>query len=187
MDIISINSNISEENDNIHYITSNEYLKTIIENNYIKIIKKAQKTKNASNYYISPNLRIKLYNCKLMIANANYFVLIFDKKDNMSLLLMLRSIDNMLYNYIKSNYYISNNKIKYSIHSETDEIFTIRCTLPHYKNKYFITCDFEEEKNVKFTIPKTYKILKSIHIELRNLWETPEKIGYNTEVKYINY
>lgn len=163
-----------------------EYLKELIENNVLKIMKRTQKNKENSNYYISPNLKIKLYNCKLMIVTPTYFVLSFDKFKNTTLLNLLRNVDNLLFKYIKSNYYIRD-KIKYPIHSETDDIFTIRCSLPKLKNRYFITCDFEDQKNVPFTLPRTNIILKEISVEIRNIWETPDKIGYNIEVKHINY
>lgn len=169
------------------FITS-EVLSKLIADKNISIIKKSQKTSDYYNYFITPTLTIRLFNPMIIVSNPKYFVLSFEKSNNLVLLSMLKNIHEKLMFFIKSNYYIRDgNKLKHPIHVESEEYFTIRCSLPHFNNKYFIKCDFEDEKNVKFTLPRQKIKVKSIHLDIRNIWETNNKIGYNLEVKYINY
>lgn len=167
-------------------ILNTEILKQLLDENVLKMIRKQQKNTKYYNYYFNENIGIKLYKCKVLYSNENYIVFEFDKYENLMLLQLLRNIHNMLITRLKLMYNISDDLIIYTPYSETDEKFTIRCNIPHIKNKYIIDC-FLEEMKIPFNIPKKGIILDTVVLEFRNIWENSNRLAYNIEIKKIVY
>jgi hypothetical protein len=149
--------------------------------------KKSQKIASNTNYYISPNLKIKLFNPQVIFIDRKYLVLSFNKEKYASLLNLLKTTNNNIYSALEEKFVLDKNKTAYSIVSESESYFTLRCSLPHFKNKYFIKCKFEDEQDVPFTFPKKNIFLKCIYVDIRSIWETSEKRGFNLEIKFIDY
>jgi hypothetical protein len=75
---------------------------------------------------------------------------------------------------------------KYEVFQEQQDTFTIRCYMPHFKNKYHIETYLRGEK-IQFNIPRKNVVLESVYVDVRNIWEKNNKMGYNLEVKVIVY
>jgi hypothetical protein len=167
-------------------LTSSESLKNMINEGILNIIQKRQKMDNAYNYYFTPNLAIEVYNPKVSYAHSKYFILTFEKKTNLAFLLMLRKIDEYLKSYLQTSYIIDPEHVFYNLYGEQPETFTLRCSLPQIRNKYLVTCKFGDE-SVEFSLPRNNVNLKKITFEIRNVWNANNKLGYNLEVKFIDY
>lgn len=163
--------------------------KSIIElcnNNIITIIKKNQKTRSNYNYFISPNLSIPLYNSKVLISTQDYIVLEFDKINNFNLYLMLKTIDKYIINYLKECFTIDEKITIYSLYSDTETHFTIRCSLPNYNYKYSIKYYNSENNQIPFKLPKKDSIIPKLSFDIRNLWHSNNRIGYNLQLKLLS-
>lgn len=145
--------------------------------------RKSQKEKGSYNYYITPNCSIYLYDAVVMIADPKYIVLKFDKVKHASLLKLLNTISNQMIDMLKQSYPLSY-KIIFPIYGEQQDTFTVRCSLPHVRNKYFIDCVFENE-TVDFALPRRNCVFQKIGVVVRNIWENKERIGFNIEIKSL--
>lgn len=157
-------------------------LKELVQNGNLGILRKAQKQKNAYNYYFTPNLSINLYNANVIVSNEKYIVLQFNKSNSLNLLGMLRNVSVLLYEAIKDCYVLEATNT-YNLVSEQDETFTLRVHLPRSTNKYNIT--YEDDKLMPFKVPKKGATLGCATIELRNLWEKDNVSGFNLELKSV--
>lgn len=162
-------------------IKSSNDLFELIQTRTLSIIKKSQKAQSAYNYYFNPSIQFEVYNSKVIICNSNYMVFEFDKYKHSSLYKMLQSINQQLYNYLKNSYTFNAETI-YNIFSETDNTFTLRCYLPHVGRKYLIQCMFYNQ-DVPFKLPNPNYIFESITIDIKNIWESNNRIGFNLELK----
>lgn len=169
------------------FITNSETIIELKKNKNLKFQKKAQKIVTNTSYYIFPKLKIKLFSPQVIFVDKKYLVLSFNKEKNASLLNLLKTLNETVYSELENQIVLNKNKQNYSIVGENEMYFTLRCSLPHFKNKYFITCNFEGQENVPFTFPRKNVFLKCIYLDVRNIWETSEKRGYNLEIKFIDY
>lgn len=158
----------------------------ILQDLKIKILKKTQKISSNHNYYFSPNMAMNLYNPKVIFINPKFIVFEFDKRTHLNLLLLIRRLDNMLQNQLKKQFSELFDKEIYNIVSETDTHFTLRCFLPTVRNKYNIICKGDVD-NMVFKLPRLDCVFKDIMIEIKNVWQTGDKRGYNIELKSVNY
>jgi hypothetical protein len=142
-------------------ILNTEVLKQLLDEDVLKIIRKQQKNTKYYNYYFNENIGMRLYKCKVLYSNENYIVLEFDKFQNIMLLQLLRNVHNMLIKRLKIMYNITDEITIYTPYSETDDNFTIRCNIPHVKNKYGVECLFEQMK-IPFNIPKKGIVLDAV-------------------------
>lgn len=164
---------------------NSEIIKQLCNNNEISIIRKSQKNLGDYNYFVSPNLTINLYGAKVIIVTRDYIVLQFSKIEKITLLSMLRTIDNYIIKYLKECFFIQPTTTIYSLFSETDTHFTLRISLPHYKYKYSIKCYNDDNNQIPFTLPYVQSILSESFIDIRNLWSSNNRIGYNLQLKKI--
>ena len=104
----------------------------------------------------------------------------------MNLLLLIRRLDDTLQKQLKKNFSELFDKEIHNIVSETDTHFTLRCFLPTVRNKYNIICKGDVD-NMIFKLPRLDCVFKDIMIEIKNIWKTGDKIGYNIELKSVNY
>lgn len=167
-------------------ILNSEVLSELINNNNINILKKNQKDSNNSNYYFNPSMGLNLWRSKVIFTNPKFIVLQFKIVDNINLLTLLRNIDTRLQRLLKSKYSELFNVDIYSIMSERDDIFTIRCHLPNYKGKYFIKNETDNGDSV-FKLPLLNATIDHCMIEIRNVWQTDKKYGFNVELKSVKY
>ncbi len=165
---------------------NSEKVKDMVANCELSIIRKPQKEAGNYNYYFTPNMTVKLYNAKVIVSDPKFLVLQFTKSSSLNLLIMLRSINASLTSYLRRCYVIDEDKMLYPCFSEQEDTFTIRCYLPHIRNKYFITTEFDGVES-KFVLPRPNNILSCVTVEYRNIWESTDKLGFNMEVKVIKH
>jgi len=165
-------------------IITADVLRQMISNGNVSIIKKNQKGVDSYNYYFTPNLGLELYNVVVIATNPKYLVFRFDKRTHLSLLMMLKSINEQLKDYLSRSYIIDTEHTFYDISSEQPETFTLRCSLPQTRGRYGINCLFENQ-NVRFNLPRNGAMYSKVTLEIRNVWETNKKLGYNLELKYV--
>lgn len=167
----------------------------ILDNVNIKIFKFTNKN-NFKNYFFSPNISIKLYNPKITWIENNNISFSFQKyatienniivkNDNISLLDLLRNINTTLlkifYDY-KENYGHTQNEDLPCLFYEKDTHFYIKCNLPNKNGKYFIKTQDQD-----FTKPKIGTEYTSVILDIRNIWEINDKVGFRLELKEINF
>lgn len=164
-------------------LKSSGELYQLIQEKTLALLRKQQKTQDAFNYYLNPSISFQINNPKVIICNSNYIVFQLDKYKNLSLYQMLKSINDQLYNYLK---YLYNTEAEtsHTIFSEVDDNFTLRCYLPHIGKKYSIQSTFFN-KEVPFTLPKINCVIDAAIIDIKNLWEMNNRIGFNLELKVL--
>lgn len=162
-------------------ILNSEIINDLISSKTLVLQSKFKK-QNGKNYFFIPNIGIKLFNAKVSWIDPfkKNISFAFNKRDNMSLLIMLRYINDRLI-------FVYNNKSIYPkpvapFFFEKDELFYIRCYLPNIKGKYHIESYFNNNLE-SFTIPKLSSIYNIIIIDIRNIWEDENKSGFNLELK----
>ena len=158
----------------------------------LKVTKKPQKVPGNYNYYFTSEsniLELTLYNPKVIFVKSTFIVLEFTKKESLSLLNKLRSMDIMFKNLVISS--SSNSEINwYPMHSEQEETFSIRLHLPQIRNSYKIDYYITEpstNETVKyaFTLPRVSAKYNKAVVNVKNVWETSGKFGYNIELKSV--
>jgi len=166
------------------HITSANQFREIIETGQISIIQKRQKV-SGYNYFLSPNIGFQLYGAKVLSSDPNYLVLGFDIAGHASLFSLLKYVDDKIKDYLKTSYIIEStvfhNLYK---HLDTERTFSIRCYLPHLGNRYFTECT-SDGKRVGFNIPRKFATIDSAYVEIRNVWESNNRLGYNIELKSV--
>jgi hypothetical protein len=71
----------------------------------------------------------------------------------------------------------------YSVVSEQENTFTIRCSLPNYKGYYNIVYELDEV--LPFKLPRKGNIIETARVDIRNLWKNNGVLGFNLELKYM--
>lgn len=170
---------------NNSFIITSEILKNFEENKSLKLIKKKQKNVNNYNYYLTPNLSIKLYNPKVLFVTNSYIVFEYKKHDILNLFNLLKHANEMIYKEL-SLFTRLDIKNVYNLYSIVDESLTIRCSLPQKNKKYLIeSIDMYTNEKKQFNIPKKGICVNEVILDIRNVWETDDKIGFNLELKSI--
>jgi len=144
-----------------------------------------QVTNNAYNYYIQPKLAIKLYNAQVSLVNERYIVFVFDKFRDSSLLVLLKNISSSILRQLERVDSV-NVEQSFPVFSETETLFTIRCSLPSFRGKYHIQ-QFEDGTLQQFRLPRTKATIESVQLEIRNLWVLDNRLGFNLELKIVEY
>lgn len=141
------------------------------------------------NFFFAPNIGIKLYSPKVSWLDTKGISFCFNKMENMSLLDLLKYINNSLnkiYINYKKNNGLPNDTTLSPLYYEKDDSFYIKCHLPNVKGKYFITYNSETEKDAKFSKPRIGCVYSSVVIDIRNIWETDnKKAGVHLELKEV--
>lgn len=167
------------------HIVTHELLNALERENELNVVKKEQTGAIVGlNYFISPKLSIRLYKPKVLFVNPKSITLEMSKI-NTGLLGLLRRCDTMIMGKIDEQ--DKQEKIKYNIfyENENNNTFCLRCYLPAYKSKYLIKYVVEGNESI-FKLPNTNCQLDEVIIDIRNVWISNNKIGYNLELKYIH-
>ena len=141
-------------------LTNSDDFKSVVET--IKIIRRSQKKQDYYNYYIYPKLVIKIETPEIVACNQKYLILKLTESHE-SVKVLLDIMNSHFNSYIKNNFN-TGNKVMSHIHYQD----TVKCHFP--PNKLF---------NLKNT--------ESINVELHNIWETGDKIGYHFVVESTKY
>jgi hypothetical protein len=166
-------------------LLTSDVIRGLCSDGRLTVIEKKQKNGGDYNYYITPNLAFRLYRGKVIVSDTKYIVLQFDKYTNLNLLHLLRTTTSCISNYLKSCIDINTDLI-YPLCSEQDNTFTIRMSLPHVRQKYFIEAkSLEENEVIPFRKPFVGTILTEAQAEIRNLWQNKGRIGFNIELKHV--
>lgn len=173
---------------------------SIVLNNYLLdnvdiVIFKYTNKNNFKNYFFSPNISIKLYNPKVTWVDNNNVSFSFEKyvtienniivkSDNIAFLDLLRNINTsllkVLYDY-KENYGHIQNESLPCLFYEKDRYFYIKCNLPNKNGKFFI-----KTQDSNFIKPRIGTEYTSVILDIRNIWELNDKVGFRLELKEIN-
>ncbi len=165
-----------------------EILNELKTDSTFTFFRKVQRNTNNYNYFTTKKTCLKLYNCKVVYVDTKTITLQFEKKSSLSLLILMRAVHHFLRDKLNSLTNLTQtNKTFYSLVVEGDDTFTIRCYLPHHNRKYFIDGFDETGNKTDFILPRINNVLTCVCIDIRNIWETTDKLGYNLEVKSINY
>lgn len=159
-------------------LQSADTLRTLCEHGKLGISQKEQP--QGYNYYFTPPLRLTLYSPKVVVSTSSYIVLQYDKYEKEKLFNMLRSISSQLKAHLKRCFPIRSEINVYDMFMEQSMTFTIRCSLPHVGKKYFI-----ETTTPPFRVPRSNEHLHCVGIDIRNMWESNNRIGFNLELKHI--
>lgn len=166
-----------------NFIITTELLKTLNETQSLSLIKRKQRNIENYNYYITPNLSFELFNPKVMFITPKFIVFEYKKHEILNLFALLKLTNEMIKNKLK-NYTRLDLKNVYDLYSVTDDTLTIRCSLPQKNNKYLIkNIDMYTNETRVFTLPRKGILLNSVIIDIRNIWEIDDKIGFNLELK----
>lgn len=166
-----------------NFIITTELLKSL--NETISLIKRKQRNIENYNYYITPNLSFELFNPKVMFITPKFIVFEYTKHEILGLFTLLKSTNDIIKNKLK-NYTRLDLKNVYDLYSITNETLTIRCSLPQKNNKYLIkNIDMYTNETRTFALPRKGILLNSVIIDIRNIWEIDDKIGFNLELKSI--
>lgn len=159
----------------------------VLSNLKVGILRRSQKMECNHNYYFSPNMAMHLYDAKVVFINPKFIVFEFDKSTHLTLLDLMRRLNDKLQTELKKNCSELFDKEIYNIVSEKETSFSIRCFLPTIRGKYNIICKDSDENGLIFKLPRLDCIFKEITIEIKNVWQTGDKRGFNIELKSVNY
>jgi hypothetical protein len=167
-------------------IVTSDTIRNLCTEGSLTIIKKRQKANACYNYYITPNLTLKLYEGRVVVSDAKFLVLQFDKYTNLSLLQLLRTTTSCITDYLKRCADIST-QMMYSLCSEQENTFTVRVYLPNVRqSRYFIeTKIVDQDESIPFRRPNVGVVLRETRVEIRNVWEKDGRTGFNLELKYV--
>lgn len=183
--MIQEDNNDDNNNKKSSLVLSSELLNNLRENNNLNLIKRKQKNSNNYNYYITPNISFNLYKPKVLFIDTKFIVFEYKKHDVLNLYYLLKTTNDMI-KYKLSYCTRIDLKTIYDIFSVREDVLTIRCYLPQNKGIYNIKfIDSITNETSKFSLPKKGVYLDQVHIDIRNIWEVNDKIGYNLEVRYI--
>lgn len=167
-------------------ILNSDRLMELVESNSLKILKRSQKVSTDCNYYFTPTMGIKLYKPMVKFIDKKFIVFEFQKSDHLSLLLLLRHINNILLRQLRTKFSETFNESIHNLFSEDDLVFTLRCYLPNNKGKYFIKVeDAETGAALPFILPNTNRYYDNCIVEIRNIWKRKETYAFNLELKHI--
>ena len=168
-------------------ILNSDVIKQLVEKGTFKILKKNQKVLGNCNYYFAPNMGVRVYNPKIKFVDKKFLVFEFTKVDSLSLLLLLRHINDVLLNELRSKFSETFDKTIYNFFSEDELSFTLRCYLPSNNGKYFVQVeDSETGSKIPFKLPRVNTTYNESMMEIRNVWKKNETYGFNLELKYIS-
>lgn len=154
-------------------------------------------TKAFHNFFIEPNIGLKLYNCKVGYIDYKTISFSFNLIENRSLLLLLDNIHNSI--QVATDKYRENfglvlkpiNKMYY-IDTRNKNVFYIKCNLPNRNGKYLIDYYDSAEigsgiNNKVFNRPLVKCVYHHVIIDIRNVFfETSRDItALHLELKQV--
>jgi hypothetical protein len=161
-------------------ILNSELLNNIIQSNSLTLMKKFQRGKNGLNYFLIPNIGVKLFNVKVTWVDPFKKNLSFsiNRWENPNLITLLRHINTSLSELYKNMSY-SNLNVAPFFFEKGDYIY-IRTYLPNTNGKYHIHNNLGN-----FIVPRKDSTFDSITIYFKNIWEDDTKAGFNIELKEV--
>jgi hypothetical protein len=161
-------------------LLSSNVLTEIVNNTGINIQRKL--VKGTSNYYFTPNMGVKLYNAQVSEVNPKYIVFKYKLIEATTLHTLLSFINSTFKASV--NHLVKKGKPFYNLFNSSDDYFYIRCHLPYKYGRYF-TSYTVDGVDTPFKLPRPGLVYSQVVFEIRNVWETTEKAGFNLEVKQI--
>lgn len=150
-------------------ILNSEILKKINNSEYEEIHFSTKKARNGYyNFFIHPNVGIRLYNAKVSWIDGYKKNLCFcyKKYENLNLLDFLKNVNYTINSSFKN---FRNVDKDVSLFYEKDDVFYIKC---------FIKVN---------EIIRVGNVYSSVDIDLRNIWENEDKnLGINLELRKLN-
>jgi hypothetical protein len=167
-------------------ILTNENINTLISTKSLHVSRKQQKIRGNFNYFLSPQMCLRIFNCKVLISDPKYIVLEFDKITDSTLYFFLQKISKSLIDYTTSIFNLSEENIFYSLYSDVDSKFTIRCYLPQSQKKY-TTKYYVDNEEMPFKCIKPRIFIDQVIIDVKNIWQNNNRIGFNLELAKVYF
>lgn len=165
----------------VKVILNTSVLKGLMENNALKIVRKIQKNNARDvNFFFSPSIGLELFNPQVSFVDSKTVVLTFCKSKDINLLIMLRYINKTLSSFLTP----SDDQKVYDMFTETDTTFSLRCYLPSFKGKY-CTKYYEDAEEKRFKFPRLNSTLPFVLLDIKNIWCSNNRYGYNLVVTEI--
>lgn len=164
-------------------ITSHDVLKTL----QIGINRKSQKENNCYNYFFTPNVSIRIYKPLISVVNKDYIVFKFDKYRNSGMYHLIEDINKRLYSVVESNYNIEGIQ-RDNILLVNENFVYLKAHLPHKNSKYFISVHNKDTDKLSgtFWLPNANAVYDEVVLDIRNVWQYRNKLGYRLELKYVS-
>jgi len=168
-------------------IVTGNTLKNLTENGGLKIARRRQKKEGDNyNYFVSPKLMLEFHNGIVSYAAPTYIVIQYQKVTHIGLLSFLRYVSECFKRLVKP--YVVNEKTIYNLYLEKEDTFSVRCHLPRNGKGYtFKVVDSCTKKEIEYTVPNKNVTIDYALVDIKNLWESSEKIGFNLEVRCLEY
>ena len=161
------------------FINSN-IIENLIQNRKLRLTLKNQKL-NGENYFFNPQLKIKLYNTRIVEIQEKFIIIDFDKDDLQGLKIV--NINKNLKEYIERSINIDN-KILYNLYTENTKKIRIRCLIPILNGMYKLEY-IRDGTKIAFNNIYINSIIKEIEICVKNIWVKENRIGFNLIVEKI--
>lgn len=165
----------------VKVVLNTQVLKDLMERNALNVVRKTQKNSaNDVNFFFSPSIGLELYNPQVSFVDLKTVVLTFCKGKDINLLIMLRYINKTLLSFLNP----SEHQKVYDIFTESDSTFSLRCYLPSFKGKYSIKF-YEDADEKRFKFPRLNSTLPYVLLDIKNIWCSNNRYGYNLVVTEI--
>lgn len=142
---------------------------------------------DGKNYFLIPNVGIKLYNAKVswIDPSKKNLSFCFNRYENLSLLTMLQYIDSRIVATLKDKTSMAKNVAPF--YFVKGDYFYIRCYMPNTQRTgtYNITSYFNNNLE-PFDVPRILSVYSAVIIDIRNIWEDNDRAGYNLELKEVS-
>uniref|UniRef100_A0A6C0H6S2 Uncharacterized protein n=1 Tax=viral metagenome TaxID=1070528 RepID=A0A6C0H6S2_9ZZZZ len=151
-------------------IIDSEEIKAMCEDGRLSIYMKPQRNGQGNNYLFTPDIGVIFRNVRVIELNTKYVILGLNQSDGGDGI----SLGKYLQNYLKRSYYIPDTVPFYDLVNRTtdNEEYCIRCYLPQIRGKSVFGLRQSEQ-------------LESVTLEIKNVWQLSNKLGFNVEVRCV--
>jgi hypothetical protein len=166
----------------VQVILNTSVLKDMVENGSLGVLVKPQKNSHSgeTNMFFSPSIGLELFNPQVTFVDLKTVVFTFSKVKDINLLIMLRYINKTLLSFLNPG---EDQKV-YDIFHETDTTFSLRCYIPSFRGKYSVKY-FEDNEEKRFKVPKLNSFIPFVLIDIKNIWCSNNRYGFNLVLSEI--
>ncbi|NBP02835.1 MAG: hypothetical protein EBU90_22510 [Proteobacteria bacterium] len=151
-------------------IVDSQEIAAMCEDGRLSINMKPQRNGQGNNYLFNPDIGIICTNVSVIELNTKYVILGLNPTDGADGI----RLGKHLQNYLKRSYYIQETVPFYDLVNKTTdkEDYWIRCYLPQFRGKSVFDLRQSDQ-------------LESVTLDIKNVWQLSDKLGFNVEVKCV--
>jgi hypothetical protein len=161
-------------------VLSSSTLTDIVNTTGIGVQRKT--VRGTTNYYFSPNMGLKLFKAQVYEATPKHIVFKYDIVNSSSLHSLLSYVNSTFKASVEPQ--IQKGKPFYDLFNFNGKHIYIRCHLPSKYGQIFVS-SFSDDNEIPFKLPRPGAIFEEVLFDIRNVWETKEKAGFNLELKSV--